>query len=79
MDLFDGMPSDQFPQMNEVTGAARMDFMWVWNNRNPEQHWGAAFYRGNVFLFQRYEYLQWMHHGGIPIGVEVIYKPKGWW
>jgi hypothetical protein len=75
MDLLDGMTPDQFPRMNEVT---RMDFMWVWNNQNPETHWGAAFYRGGTFLFPHYQYQYWMAHGGYPIGVEIIHKPEEW-
>ena len=64
MDLFDGMPSDQFPR--------------TLYDSNPELNSGAAFYRGGTFLFPRYQYQYWMAHGGYPIGVEIIYKPEEW-
>ena len=67
MDLLDGMPSDQFPRMSGVE----------WHTR-PETILGAAFYRGGTFLFPHYQYQYWMAHGGYPIGVEIIHRPKEW-
>ncbi len=62
MDLLDGMPN----------------FSCRGYDPNPELNCGAAFYRGGTFLFPHYQYQYWMAHGGVPIGVEVIHKPKEW-